>query len=71
MLAAHVLVCLSIGLKCWKFCACWPHGYLCACLSVGLKCWESFANTLYVSAIFLSDKLAAQVLLCVPAYRLV
>ena len=32
------------------------------CLSVGLMCWESFANTLYVSAIFPSDKLAAQVL---------
>ena len=33
------------------------------CISVGLMCWKSFANTLYVSAIFPSDKLAAQVLL--------
>ena len=40
MLDAKVLVYLSIGLKCWKFCACWPHRYLCACLSVGLKCWK-------------------------------
>ena len=33
------------------------------CLSVGLMCWERFAaNTLYVSTIFPSDKLAAQVL---------
>ena len=24
-LDAHGLVYLSIGLKCWKFCACWPH----------------------------------------------
>ena len=63
MLDAQGLVYLSIGLKCWKFCACWPHRYLCACLSVGLMFWESFANTLYVSAIFPSDKLAAQVLL--------
>ena len=35
MLDAQGLVYLSIGLKCWKFCACWPHRYLCACLSVG------------------------------------
>ena len=40
MLDAQVHVYLSIGLKCWKFCACWPHRYLCACLSVGLKCWK-------------------------------
>ena len=40
MLDAQVLVYLLIGLKCWKFCACWPHRYLCACLSVGLKCWK-------------------------------
>ena len=26
-------------------------------------CWQSFANTLYISAIFPSDKFAAQVLL--------
>ena len=39
-LDAQVLVYLSVGLKCWKFCACWPHRYLCACLSVGLKCWK-------------------------------
>ena len=36
------------------------------CQSVGLRswkiCWECFANTLYVSTIFPSDKLAAQVL---------
>ena len=44
MLAAQVLQCLSVGLKCRKF------------------CWESCANTLYVSTIFPSDKLAAQVL---------
>ena len=40
MLHAKVLVYLSIRLKCWKFCVCWPHRYLCACLSVGLKCWK-------------------------------
>ena len=44
MLDAQVLVCLSVGLKCRRF------------------CWESCANTLYVSTIFPSDKLAAQVL---------
>ena len=89
VLDARVLVYISVGLKCWKFCACWPHRYLCACLSVGLKCWkfcgcwmldaqvlvclsvglkcrkfcwESCANTLYVSTIFPSENLAAQVL---------
>ena len=40
MLDEQVLVYLSVGLKCWKFCACWPHRYLCACLLVGLKCWK-------------------------------
>ena len=40
MLDAQVLVYLLIGLKCWKFRACWPHRYLCACLSVGLKIWK-------------------------------
>ena len=44
MLDAQVLVCQSVGLKCWKI------------------CWECCANTLYVSTIFPSDKLAAQVL---------
>ena len=29
-LAAQVLVCVPIGwVKCWKFCACWMHRYLC------------------------------------------
>ena len=36
-------MCLSVGLKCRKF------------------CWESCATTLYVSTIFPSDKLVAQV----------
>ena len=40
MLDAQVLVYLSVGLKCWKFCGCWMHRYLCACLSVGLNCWK-------------------------------
>ena len=38
MLDAQVLVCLSVGLKCWKSCGCWMHRYLCAYqlgLSVG------------------------------------
>ena len=69
MLAAQVLEWQSVELKCWKFCRCWMQRYLCACLSVGLKCWkfcwESCANTLYVGTIFLSEKLAAQVLQCV------
>ena len=26
---AQVLVYLSVGLKCWKFCGCWMHRYLC------------------------------------------
>ena len=25
MLDAQILVCLSVGLKCWKFCGCWMH----------------------------------------------
>ena len=29
MLDAQVLVYLSVGLKCWKFCGCWMHRYLC------------------------------------------
>ena len=69
MLATQVLVYLSIGLKCWKFCPCWPHRYLCACLSVGLKCWKfccwkccATHSMLY----HLSDKLATQVLVCLP-----
>ena len=69
MLDAQVLVYLSIGLKCWKFCPCWPHRYLCACLSVGLKCWKfccwkccATHSMLY----HLSDKLATQVLVCLP-----
>ena len=61
------IVYLSVGLKCWKFCACWSHRYLCACLSVGLNCWkfcwDSCADTLCVSAIFPSV-LDAQVLVC-------
>ena len=104
MLDAQVLVCLSVGLKCWKFYGCWDAqvlvcqsvGLKCGspvdvgctgtcvpiswvevlelpkmlaaqvlqCLSVGLMCWESFANTLYVSAIFPSEMLDAQVLVC-------
>ena len=40
MLDAQVLVYLSIGLKCWKFCASWPHMYLWFCQLVGLKCWK-------------------------------
>ena len=27
MLDAQVLVCLSVGLKCWKFYACWMRRY--------------------------------------------
>ena len=71
---------ILVGLKCWKFCcwkSCantlyaipsslqtsWLHRYL-VCVSVGLMCWERFVNTLYVSTIFPSDKLAAQVLVC-------
>ena len=30
MLDAQVLVCLSVGLKCWKSCGCRMHRYLCA-----------------------------------------
>ena len=30
MLDAQVLVCQSVGLKCWKFYGCWMHRYLCA-----------------------------------------
>ena len=30
MLDAQVLVYLSIGLKCWKFCRCSMHRYLCS-----------------------------------------
>ena len=26
---AQVLVYLSVGLKCWKFCGCWMHRYFC------------------------------------------
>ena len=52
MLAALVLVCLSVGLKCWKLClhmlcvsTVFPSEMLAAqevlvCLSVGLKCWK-------------------------------
>ena len=29
MLDAQVLVYLSVGLKCWKFCGRWMHMYLC------------------------------------------
>ena len=29
MLDAQVPVYLSVGLKCWKFCGCWMHRYLC------------------------------------------
>ena len=55
MLDAQVLVCLSVGLKCRKFCreSCantlyvstiiphtsWLHRYL-VCISIGLKCWK-------------------------------
>ena len=55
MLDAQVLVCLSVGLKCRKFCreSCantlyvstifphtsWLHRYL-VCVSIGLKCWK-------------------------------
>ena len=66
---AQVLVYLSIGLKCWKFCPCWPHRYLCACLSVGLKCWKfcSWKCCATHSMLYhLSDKLATQVLVCLP-----
>ena len=27
MLDAQVLVCLSVGMKCWKFYGCWMHRY--------------------------------------------
>ena len=65
MLHVQVRVCLSVGLKCWR--VLWMlDAQVLVCLSVGLKCrkfcWESCANTLYVSTIFFSEKLAAQVL---------
>ena len=46
MLHAQVLVYLSVGLKCRKF------------------CWDSCADTLCVNAIFPSEMLDAQVLVC-------
>ena len=66
MLATQVLVCLPIGwvevLEVLRM----LDAQVLVCLSVRLKCrkfcWESCANTLYVSTIFPSENLAAQVL---------
>ena len=67
-LSAQVLVYLPISMPSSLQTSRLHRYYSCACLSVGLKCrkfcWERFVNTLYVSTIFPSDKLAAQVLVC-------
>ena len=79
-LAAQLLVCLIgwfemlqflMGELCLHSCVgvlsslqrSWLPRYLCA-LSVGLKCWKFCLGELCVSTIFPSEKLAAQVLVC-------
>ena len=79
MLAAQVLVCLSVGLKCWKFC--WEscvYTVVCkyylpfrevgcprTCVPIGwFEVLEVLLGELCVSTIFPSEKLAAQVLVC-------
>ena len=68
MLDAQVLVCLPIGCVellevLWML-----HAQVLLYLSVGLKCmkfcWDCRADTLCVSAIFPSEMLDAQVLVC-------
>ena len=84
-LAAQVLVCLSVGLKCWKFCweSCvytgvWEYYLPCrevgcpgTCVPIGWfevleerSAGRVVFTPLCVSAIFPSEKLAAQVLVC-------
>ena len=72
MLAAQVLVCQLDGLKCWNFCGCWMQGYFCTFRlgsSVGISADVTWVEVLEVVLIHsmlyhLSDKLAAQILVC-------
>ena len=48
----YLCACLSVGLKCWKFCACWMHRYLC--------------TYRLVEVLEVLRMLATQVLVCLP-----